>query len=88
MAHITLGKTEFTALTLQSSDNSQIKIEVFRYSLLQISQVLFNIQIAIGKSKETHDFFISAGARFTIILETGSLKFDDFKALLSLSLLS
>jgi hypothetical protein len=88
MAQITLGSIEFTALTLPSSDSSQINIEFFRYSFSFISQALFSIQTAIGKSNETHDFFISAGAKFTVIRVVGSLKLEDFKALLSLSLLS
>jgi hypothetical protein len=56
--------------------------------LSSISQVLFKIQIAIHKSYETHDFLISAGARFTVILVVGNLNEEDFKAHLSLSLLS
>jgi hypothetical protein len=88
IAQITLGKIEFTRLTLPSRDNSQIKTEFFKYSLSFIFHVLLSIQTAIGKSKETQDFLISAGAKFTVILVAGSLKLDDFKALLSLSLLS
>jgi len=44
--------------------------------------------IAIGRSKHGHDFLISAGARFTVILDVGSLLLADFMADLNLSLLS
>jgi hypothetical protein len=49
---------------------------------------LSRIQIATGKSKHGHDFFISAGARFTVILDVGNLKLLDFIADLKRSLLS
>jgi hypothetical protein len=62
--------------------------EFFNKSVSSISQVLFNIQIAIHRSNDTQDFLISAGAKFTVILVVGSLKEDDFNAHLSLSLLS
>jgi hypothetical protein len=88
LAQITLGKIEFTGLNFQSKESSQINIELFKNSLSSISQVLFNIQIAIHKSYETPDFFISAGAKLTVILVVGNLKDEDFNAHLSLSLLS
>jgi hypothetical protein len=63
-------------------------MELLKYSLSTISQALFKIPTAIGKSKLGPVFLMSAGARFTVILETGSFIFEDFKALLILSLLS
>jgi hypothetical protein len=87
-APITLGKIELTDLSFQSSESSPINIEFFKKSLSSISQVLFKIHIAIPKSNETQAFLMSAGAKFTVILVVGNLKEDDFKAHLSLSLLS
>jgi hypothetical protein len=49
---------------------------------------LSKIQIAIGRSKLGPTFFISAGARLTVILVDGSFAPLALKALLSLSLLS
>jgi len=63
-------------------------MDFFIYSSFLISHILKSIPTAIETSKLGHVFLISAGARLTVILEVGSLKFDDFSALLSLSLLS
>jgi hypothetical protein len=86
-AQIVAGKTEATFLSLQSSDNSQIKIESF-IKLSSINHSWSNIQIAIGKSKLGPVFLIFAGAKLTVILVIGNFFQDDFIADLSLSLLS
>jgi hypothetical protein len=86
-AQIVAGKTEATFLSLQSRDNSQIKIESF-INLSSINPSCNNTQIAIGKSKLGPVFLISAGAKLTVILVIGNFFQDDFIADLSLSLLS
>jgi len=86
-AQIVVGKILETFLNFQSKDNSQMKIESFT-NLSLICPPFNKIQIAIGKSKLGHDFLISAGARFTVILLIGNLFELDLKADFILSLLS
>ena len=87
-AHITEGNTQETFLKVPSKANSQRKIESFKYSSKSISHLLCKIATAIAKSKLGQDFFIFAGAKFTIILDVGSFELLDFNADLNLSLLS
>ena len=84
---IVAGRTLETFLSLQSRDNSPIKIDSLTKSSL-IFHSFKSIQIAIGKSKLGPDFLISAGAKLTVILVIGSLFQEDFKADFILSLLS
>jgi len=86
-AQIVAGNTLETFLSLQSRDNSPIKIDSFTKSST-IDPLFKSIHIAIGKSKLGHDFLISAGAKLTVILFIGSLFPEDFKADFILSLLS
>jgi len=86
-AHIVAGSTEATFLSLQSSDNSQIKTELSIY-FSSINHSFNNIQIAIGKSKLGPTFLIFAGAKLTVILVIGSLFQIDLIAERILSLLS
>jgi hypothetical protein len=86
-AQIVAGKTLLIFLKSQFKDNSQIKI-LFSSKVLSKSNSASKIPIAMGKSKLGQDFLMSAGARFTVILEDGSFDQLDFKADLSLSLLS
>jgi hypothetical protein len=87
LAHIVAGKTLDTFLSLPSRANSHKKIESFTNSSF-IEPLFKSIHIAIGKSKLGHDFLISAGAKFTVILVIGNLFPDDFNADFILSLLS
>jgi hypothetical protein len=87
LAFIVAGKILFTFLKSQFKDNSQIKIE-FSINFSSISPELSKIPIAIGKSKLGQVFFMSAGARFTIILVVGNFFQEFFNADLILSLLS
>jgi hypothetical protein len=87
LAFIVAGNILLTFLKSQFKDNSQIKIDSEIKSSI-ISQEFNKIHIAIGKSKLGQVFFISAGARFTIILVVGNFFQEFFKADLILSLLS
>jgi hypothetical protein len=87
-AQIVAGSIPDTFLSFQSSANSHKNIlhSINFFSMITSSDN--RIQIAIGKSKLGPTFLMSAGARFTVILVVGSLARLDFKALLTLSLLS
>jgi len=86
-AQIVAGKTLFIFLKSQFKDNSHKKI-LFSSNSCKKSNSQARIHTAIGKSKLGQDFLISAGAKFTVILEAGNFAQLDFKADLSLSLLS
>jgi len=86
-AEIVAGRTEFILLTLQSRANSQRKID-FSIKSSFIKPQFKRIQIAIAKSKLGQLFFISAGAKLTVILFIGSLFPADFSADFNLCLLS
>ena len=51
-----------------------------------ISSSAANIPSAIGRSNALPSFFISAGARFTVILFDGNVRFEFFSAAITLSL--
>jgi len=85
-AQIVAGSIHQTDLSLPSRDNSHKKILFFTNSSDFIVQELSNIQIAIAKSKIGQVFLISAGAKFTVILDAGNLSQEDFSADLILSL--
>jgi hypothetical protein len=87
-AQIVIGNTESTTLTFQSRANSPTKTDLSINLSSVIHQSFLKIQIAIGRSKLGQDFFIEAGAKFTVILVVANLVSLDFIADFNLSLLS
>jgi hypothetical protein len=87
LAKITDGRIEVIGRSLPSKANSHKNIDSFRnFELNHISAP--NIHIAIERSKLGHFFFMSAGARLTVILVQGKKNPEFIIAVLTLSLLS
>jgi hypothetical protein len=87
-AQIVDGNTDEIFLNFQSRASSHKNIDSFTKVSSIIYQSFNNIPTARAKSKLGPVFFISAGARFTVILLVDNLVPLDFRADLSLSLLS
>jgi len=86
-AMIAAGKAPFIGLITPSSDNSP-STRLAAYDSGDINPVAPSIPRAIGRSKALPSFFMSAGARLTVILSEGNSYPEFFMEALTLSLLS
>ncbi|MPN40225.1 hypothetical protein SDC9_187761 [bioreactor metagenome] len=81
----TIGRTPFIPLILPSRESSPA-IRVFSRLSWLIAPMHAKIPAAIGKSNKAPSFFISAGARLTVILLTGNVNPEFVIAVLTRSL--